>query len=74
MGHLDPDLTLIAALSLPKLQSGNAAPSTEVALRIKKTFDVSKDMLLRRLAWHNVSQMRACAAEITVAACHSRHF
>ena len=37
-----------------------------MALRIEKAFDVSMDMLLRMQAWHDASQMRARASEITI--------
>ena len=33
---------------------------------IEKAFDVSMDMLLRMQAWHDASQMRARANEVSV--------
>ena len=52
--------------TLSNLLNGNAALSPEMALRIEKAFDVSMDMLLRMQAWHDASQMRARAGEISV--------
>ena len=52
--------------TLSDLLNGNAALSPEMALRIEKAFDVSMDMLLRMQAWHDASQMRARAGEISV--------
>ena len=37
-----------------------------MALRIEKAFGVSMDMLMRMQAWHDVSKMRARAAEVRV--------
>ena len=52
--------------TLSDLLNGNAALSPEMALRIEKAFDVSMDMLLKMQAWHDASQMRARAGEISV--------
>ena len=52
--------------TLSDLFNGNAALSPEMALRIEKAFDVSMDMLLKMQAWHDASQMRARADEISV--------
>ena len=52
--------------TLSDLLNGNAALSPEMALRIEKAFDVSMDMLLKMQAWHDASQMRARASEISV--------
>ena len=52
--------------TLSDLLNGNAALSPEMALRIEKAFDVSMDLLLRMQAWHDASQMRARADDISV--------
>ena len=52
--------------TLSDLLNGNAALSPEMALRIEKAFGVSMDMLMRMQAWHDVSKMRARAAEVRV--------
>ncbi len=52
--------------TLSDLLNCNAALSPEMALRIEKAFDVSMDMLLRMQAWHDASQMRARANEVSV--------
>ena len=52
--------------TLSDLLNGNAALSPEMVLRIEKAFDVSMDMLLKMQAWHDASQMRARAGEISV--------
>ena len=52
--------------TLSDLLNGHAALSPEMALRIEKAFDVSMDMLLKMQAWHDASQMRARADEISV--------
>ncbi len=52
--------------TLSDLLNRNAALSPEMALRIEKAFDVSMDMLLKMQAWHDASQMRARAGEISV--------
>ena len=52
--------------TLSDLLNGNAALSPEMALRIETAFDVSMDMLLKMQAWHDASQMRARASEISV--------
>ena len=52
--------------TLSDLLNCNAALSPEMALRIEKAFDVSMGMLLRMQAWHDASQMRARANEVSV--------
>ena len=52
--------------TLSDLLNSKAALSPEMALRIEKAFDVSMDMLLKMQAWHDASQMRARASEISV--------
>ena len=52
--------------TLSDLLNGNAALSPEMALRIEKAFGIGMDMLLRMQAWHDASQMRARADEISV--------
>ena len=42
------------------------ALSPEMALRVEKAFGLSMDLMLRMQAWHDASQMRARAHEITV--------
>ena len=56
----------VSRATVSDLLYGKAAPSSEMALRIEKAFDVSMDMLLRMQAWYDTSQMRARAGEITV--------
>ncbi len=56
----------VCRATLSDLLNGNAALSPEMALRIEKAFDVSMDMLLKMQAWHDASQMRARAGEISV--------
>ena len=48
------------------LLNGKTSLSPEMALRIEKAFGVGMEMLLRMRAWHDASQMRARANEITV--------
>ena len=48
------------------LLNGKTSLSPEMALRIEKAFGVGMEMLLRMQAWHDASQMRARANEITV--------
>ena len=48
------------------LLNGITSLSPEMALRIEKAFGVGMEMLLRMQAWHDASQMRARANEITV--------
>ena len=52
--------------TLSALLNGSASLSPEMALRIEKAFGVSMDMTLGMQAWHDASQMRARADEISV--------
>ncbi len=52
--------------TLSDLLNGKTSLSPEMALRIEKAFGVSMEMLLRMQAWHDASQMRARADEISV--------
>ena len=52
--------------TLSDLLNGKTSLSPEMALRIEKAFGVGMDMLLRMQAWHDASQMRARASEISV--------
>ena len=52
--------------TLSSLLNGNSSLSPEMALRIEKAFGVSMDMLLRMQAWHDATDMRARAGEISV--------
>lgn len=52
--------------TLSDLLNGKTSLSPEMALRIEKAFGVGMEMLLRMRAWHDASQMRARANEITV--------
>ena len=52
--------------TLSCLLNGKTSLSPEMALRIEKAFGVGMDMLLRMQAWHDASQMRARASEISV--------
>lgn len=52
--------------TLSDLLNGKTSLSPEMALRIEKAFGVGMEMLLRMQAWHDASQMRARANEITV--------
>ena len=60
------DLLGVRRATLSTLLNGNASLSPEMALRIEKAFGVSMDMLLRMQAWHDATDMRARASEITV--------
>ncbi len=70
----DLDLTVTKAAeilgvrraTLSDLLNGKTSLSPEMALRIEKAFGVGMEMLLRMRAWHDASQMRARANEITV--------
>ena len=55
--------------TLSNLVNGNASLSPAMALRIKKAFGLSMDLLLRMQAWHDATQMRARADEIDVRRC-----
>ena len=52
--------------TLSDLLNSKTSLSPEMALRIEKAFGVGMDMLLRMQAWHDASQMRARASEISV--------
>ena len=52
--------------TLSDLLNGKTALSPEMALRIEKAFGVGMDMLLRMQAWHDATQMRTRASEISV--------
>ena len=52
--------------TLSDLLNGKTALSPEMALRIEKAFGMGMDMLLRMQAWHDTTQMRARASEISV--------
>ena len=56
----------VGRAALSALLKGRTGMSAEMALRVEKAFGVSMDMLLRMQAWHDASQMRARAREITV--------
>ena len=60
------DILGVRRATLSTLLNGNASLSPEMALRIEKAFGVSMDMLLRMQAWHDATDMRARASEITV--------
>ena len=60
------DILGVRRATLSPLLNGNASLSPEMALRIEKAFGVSMDMLLRMQAWHDATDMRARASEITV--------
>ena len=52
--------------TLSDLLNGKTSLSPEMALRIEKAFGMGMDMLLRMQAWHDTTQMRARASEISV--------
>ena len=52
--------------TLSDLLNSKTSLSPGMALRIEKAFGVGMDMLLRMQAWHDASQMRARASEISV--------
>jgi addiction module HigA family antidote len=52
--------------TLSDLANGKAAVSTEMALRLEKTFGVSMDLLLRMQAGYDAAQVRRRSAEIDV--------
>ena len=60
------DILGVRRATLSDLLHCKAALSPEMALRIEKAFGVSMDTLLRMQAWHDASQMRARADEISV--------
>ncbi len=60
------DVLGVRRATLSSLLNGNSSLSPEMALRIEKAFGVSMDMLLRMQAWHDATDMRARAGEISV--------
>ena len=60
------DILGVRRATLSNLLHGRSALSPEMALRLEKAFGVSMEMLLRMQAWHDASQMRARADEISV--------
>ena len=52
--------------TLSDLLHCKSALSPEMALRVEKAFGLSMDMMLRMQAWHDASEMRPRAHEITV--------
>ena len=52
--------------TLSDLINGNAALSSEMALRIEKVFGVKMETLLNVQAWHDALTMRQRAGEITI--------
>jgi len=53
--------------TLSALTKEKSALSPEMALRIENAFGLDMDTMLRMQAWHDASQMRARAGEISVA-------
>ena len=60
------DVLGVRRATLSSLLNGNSSLSPEMALRVEKAFGVSMDMLLRMQAWHDATDMRARAGEISV--------
>jgi antitoxin HigA-1 len=64
------DVLGVRRATLSDLVNGNAALSSEMALRIEKAFGVDMEMLLRMQAWHDANAMRGRAGEIDVKRFH----
>ena len=60
------DVLGVRRATLSSLLNGDSSLSPEMALRVEKAFGVSMDMLLRMQAWHDATDMRARAGEISV--------
>ena len=60
------EILRVRRATLSDLLNGKTALSPEMALRIEKAFGMGMDMLLRMQAWHDTTQMRARASEISV--------